>query len=98
MNRGEIRTYHVSHDRPEAWAILVNNRGIQFHLDDIQGYNPVQQSIYVELMDAINGIGQSYHAANVLASGLNSPLLNISTSDISWSRATSRPAGRTCTT
>ena len=77
MNRGEIRTYHVSHDRPEAWAILVNNRGIQFHLDDIQGYNPVQQSIYVELMDAINGIGQSYHAANVLASGLNSPLLNM---------------------
>ena len=76
MNRGEIRTYHVSHDRPEAWAILVNNRGVQFQLDDIQGYNPVQQSIYVELMDSINGIGQSYHAANVLASGLDSPLLN----------------------
>jgi len=76
MNRGAIRTYHVSHDRPTAWAILVNNRGIQFQLDDIQGYNPVQQSIYVELMDSINGIEQSYHAANVLASGLNSPLLN----------------------
>jgi hypothetical protein len=76
MNRGQIRTYHVSHDRPEAWAILVNNRGIQFQLDDIQGYNPVQQSIYVELMDSVNGIEQSYHAANVLASGLNSPLLN----------------------
>ena len=69
MNRGQIRTYHVSHDRPEAWAILVNNRGIQFQLDDIQGYNPVQQSIYVELMDSVNGIEQSYHAANVLASG-----------------------------
>jgi hypothetical protein len=76
MSRGAIRTYHVSYSLPEAWAILVNNRGIQFQINDIQGYNPVQQSIYVELMDAINGIGQSYHAANVLASGLNSPLLN----------------------
>ena len=75
MNRGEIRTYHVSHDRPEAWAILVNNRGIQFHLDDIQGYNPVQQSIYVELMDSQStGLGRAttrqtcWPAASILRS------------------------------
>jgi hypothetical protein len=77
MNRGQIRTYHVSHDQPETWRLLVNNRGVQFHLQDIQGYNPVQLSSYVEVMDSINGVGQSYHAANVLASGLDSPLLNL---------------------
>jgi hypothetical protein len=77
MNRGQIRTYHVSHDQPETWRLLVNNRGVQFGLQDIQGYNPVQLSSYVELMDSVNGVGQSYHAANVLASGLDSPLLNL---------------------
>ncbi len=75
MNQGELRTYHVSHDEPETWRILVNNRGIEFNLQDIQGYNPVQISRYVEMLDWINGTPQSYHASNVLASGLASPLL-----------------------
>jgi hypothetical protein len=77
MNRGELRTYHVSHSRPETWRLLVNNRGIAFHLQDIQGYNPVQIKKYVELFDAINTTEQSYHAANVLAGGLDSPLLDL---------------------
>ena len=76
MNQGELRTYHVSYSDPGTQAILVNNRGVEFGLDDAQGYNPVQIDRYVEFFDAINGTGQSYHAANVLASGLNSPLLN----------------------
>lgn len=76
MNQGELRTYHVSHDEPETWRILVNNRGIEFNLQDIQGYNPVQISRYVELLDWINGTPQSYHASNVLASGIGSPLLD----------------------
>jgi hypothetical protein len=77
MNRGELRTYHVSHSQPETWRLLVNNRGIPFHLQDIQGYNPVQIKKYVELFDAINTTEQSYHAANVLAGGLDSPLLDL---------------------
>jgi hypothetical protein len=76
INGGKIRTYHVSRSQPRTLNILVLNRGVQFQLDDIQGYNPVQVNDYDELMNAINGSEQSYHGANVFASGVESPLLN----------------------
>lgn len=76
MNQGELRTYHVSYSESGTQAILVNNRGVEFGLNDSQGYNPVQIERYVEFFDAINGTGQSYHAANVLGSGLGSPLID----------------------
>jgi hypothetical protein len=76
MADGRIEAYHAHRSEPETLSILVLNRGIQFHLYDVQGYNPVQIDRYVELITAVNGVEQTYHAANVLASGLDSPLLN----------------------
>ncbi len=72
---GNIRTYHVSYSQPETMELLVNNRAIQLDLEDIQGYNPVQIKRYVDFVTAINGMEQSYHAANVLFRGLTSPLI-----------------------
>jgi len=72
---GNIRTYHVSYSQPETMNLLVNNRAIQLNLEDIQGYNPVQVKRYVDFITAINGMGQSYHAANILFRGLTSPLI-----------------------
>lgn len=76
ISEGKIRTYHAHRSDEETLRILVLNRGIQFHLQDIQGYNPVQIEAYAQFMNEINGFEQSYHGANVLASGLDSPLLN----------------------
>jgi hypothetical protein len=55
----------------------VNNRASVFGLQDIQGYNPIQLERYVEFLNAINGETQNYHDANVLPSGLSSPLLDL---------------------
>jgi hypothetical protein len=77
MNDGAIRTYHVSYSGPKAQRLLVNNRGVRAELEDVQGYNPVQITRYVDYFEAINGTGQSYHASNVLAGGLESPLLDL---------------------
>lgn len=57
--------------------LLVNNRGIMFGLQDIQGYNPIQLVRYAELMNSINGAAQEYRSLYVLDSGLGSPLLNL---------------------
>jgi hypothetical protein len=76
INRGVLRTYHVRYGDPATIRILVNNRGIPFKLQDVQGYNPVQINTYVDLINAINTTIQSYHAANVLAAGLDSPLID----------------------
>jgi hypothetical protein len=73
----EHRTYVAGIHRPGTADLLVNNRSIRLGLDDIQGYNPVQIQRYVKYFQAINGQGQSYHAANVLHTGLYSPLLDM---------------------
>ena len=70
-------TYAVGHYRPETAAVLVNNRGISFNLDDIQGYNPVQIRRYVTYFRYLNNQSQSYHTSNVLENGIDSPLLNM---------------------
>ena len=77
MEDGQPGTYHISYSSSDTYRLLVNNRGVAFGLDDIQGYNPVQIQRYVEYFDGINGVAQSYHAANVLASGLDSPLIRM---------------------
>jgi hypothetical protein len=71
------QTYAVGHYRTGTSSILINNRGVQFGLDDIQGYNPVQVSRYVTYFRYLNGQSQSYHTSNVLENGIGSPLLNL---------------------
>jgi hypothetical protein len=71
------QTYAVGHYRSGTSSILINNRGVQFGLDDIQGYNPVQVSRYVTYFRYLNGQSQSYHTSNVLENGIDSPLLDL---------------------
>ncbi len=67
--------YHFA--EPRTTALLVNNRATVVGIQDIQGYNPLQLASYVEYLIALNGKPQEYHEANVLESGLGSPLLNL---------------------
>ena len=77
LENEEQRTYVISYADPRTAAILAINRSFFVGLQDIQGYSPVQSSRYVELMDAANGVEQSYHTANILKSGWPSPLLDL---------------------
>lgn len=74
---GERSTYAIGNYKPYTYALMVNNRGMHFNLQDIQGYNPVQLQDYVDYINALNGKEQSYHMASVLEGGLTSPLLNL---------------------
>jgi hypothetical protein len=62
---------------PAIQALLVNGRPIYLGLYDIQGYNPLQLSRYVEFMTALNGATQDYHTAFLLPTGTRSPLLDL---------------------
>ena len=62
---------------PATQALLVNGRPIYLGLYDIQGYNPLHLARYDDVMTALNGASQDYHTANLLASGLHSPLLDL---------------------
>jgi hypothetical protein len=62
---------------PGITSLEVNNRALISGLDDIQGYNPVHLARYDEFMAALNGTPQNYHHADVLQSGLSSPLLDL---------------------
>jgi hypothetical protein len=70
-------TYHGRRLEPEIQALLVSARAMRLDLQDVQGYNPIQLARYVDVIDAINGVKQDYHDANVLQSGVRSPLLDI---------------------
>jgi hypothetical protein len=71
------QSYQGQFRQPQVIPLLVNNRAVLLGLDDIQGYNPVQVKRYVDVINAINGSGQNYHDANILPSGLDSPLLDL---------------------
>ncbi len=62
---------------PAIQSILVNGRPIYLNLYQIQGYDPLQLARYVEFMEALNSAPQDYHTANLLSTGLRSPLLNL---------------------
>jgi hypothetical protein len=65
---------------PSKWGLLVNNRATFFGLEDVQGQNdPIQVGRFAEFIQALNGQGQDYHDANILPSGLDSPLLDLLT-------------------
>ncbi|HYP62126.1 MAG TPA: YfhO family protein [Thermomicrobiales bacterium] len=70
-------TYRENFGNPTAIAILVNARAMRLHLNDVQGYNPVQLKNYVTYLNQLNDAVQNYHDAQILPDGLNSPLLNI---------------------
>lgn len=74
---GQQALYRYQYAEPRTTALVVNNRATRFGLDDIQGYNPLQDQRYVELMKALNGRAQEYHGAYVLPEGLASPLLDL---------------------
>ncbi len=58
-------------------SILVNGRPIFLHLDEIQGYDPLQLARYVDFFEAINGRKQNYHFEYLYPTGVQSPLLNL---------------------
>ncbi|MDQ2682682.1 MAG: YfhO family protein [Chloroflexota bacterium] len=74
---GYLTTYREHFADPVGQAILINARAMRLHLNDIQGYNPVQLQNYVNYLTALNGQVQNYHDAQILPGGLTSPLLNI---------------------
>lgn len=73
---GQTVFYRYQFASPQARALLVNNAATALGLQDIQGYNPIQLSRYVDYVTALNGAPQEYHGANLYPSGLGSPLLD----------------------
>ncbi|MCC6705904.1 MAG: YfhO family protein [Thermomicrobiales bacterium] len=69
--------YRYQFADPETVSILVNNRGVLYGIEDVQGYNPVQPRRFVEYLIALNGAEQEYHDANISAAGLESPLFDL---------------------
>ena len=70
---GYPSTYRENFGNPTAISILVNARAMRLHLNDVQGYNPVQLKNYVSYLNELNGAVQNYHDAQILPGGLNSP-------------------------
>jgi hypothetical protein len=62
---------------PGTSALLVNNRALLLGLQDVQGYDASHLSRYDTFLSALNGQTQNYHDATILATGLNSPLLDL---------------------
>jgi hypothetical protein len=62
---------------PYVQALLTNGRPIFLGLYDVQGYDPLQLSRYVEFMTALNGAPQDYHTEFLMPAGLRSPLLDL---------------------
>jgi hypothetical protein len=62
---------------PTVQSILVNGRPMFLHLQDIQGYDPLQLDRYVEFVKALNGASTDYHIAYLLPTGVRSPLLDL---------------------
>lgn len=58
-------------------TLVLNNRSLYLGLNDIQGYNPVQNARYNGYVEALNEEPQEYHASYVLPGGLDSPLLDL---------------------
>ncbi len=70
--------YHGDRRLPEIQRLLVSARATRLGLYDIQGYDPLQLQRYVDFMVAVNdGVELNYHDANVLPSGVDSPLLDL---------------------
>jgi hypothetical protein len=69
--------YTLRWAEPRTAALGVNNLALVSGLYDVQGYNPIHLARYDQFLAAVNGGGQDYHHANILAMGLNSRLLDL---------------------
>jgi hypothetical protein len=76
---GEKRSVHYNNWFAEraTTALLASNLGTPSGLQSIQGYNAVHIARYDEYMEALNGKTQGYHNTDVVARGLDSPLLDL---------------------
>lgn len=74
---GQQVLYRYQFAAPETRALLVNNVATALGLEDVQGYNPIQILHYVEYVNALNGMAQEYHGADIYPAGLDSPLLDL---------------------
>jgi hypothetical protein len=70
-------TYHGQRLVPLIQDLLVSARPMRLHLQDIQGYNPIQLDRYVEFIEAINGVKLDYHDADIYQAGVRSSLLDL---------------------
>jgi Bacterial membrane protein YfhO len=70
-------TYPNRRLEPAMIAILQNSRPMRLGLETTQGYNPLQPMVYQEFMAALNREPQDYHYANLIHTGVNSPLLDL---------------------
>ncbi|CAN5728015.1 hypothetical protein BH23CHL3_BH23CHL3_08860 [soil metagenome] len=71
------RSYPQRRLEPAMVEILQNSRAMRLELETTQGYNPLQPLLYQEFIHALNGQQQDYHFANLLYTGVNSPLLDL---------------------
>ncbi|HYH11303.1 MAG TPA: hypothetical protein VD789_03020, partial [Thermomicrobiales bacterium] len=71
------QTYPERRLEPAMVAILQNSRPMRLQLETTQGYNPLQPLVYQEFIHALNGQEQDYHYANLLHTGVASPLLDL---------------------
>ncbi|HVL23336.1 MAG TPA: YfhO family protein [Thermomicrobiales bacterium] len=71
------KTYPDRRLEPGMIAILQNARPMRLGLETTQGYNPVQPLVYQDFIAALNRREQNYHYANLLNTGVNSPLLDL---------------------
>jgi len=58
-------------------GILQNARPFRLGLESIQGYNPLQLKPWYDWMTTLNGRPQNYHFTDLLPSGFDSPLLDM---------------------
>lgn len=71
------KTYPDRRLEPGMIAILQNARAMRLELETTQGYNPLQPLVYQDFIAALNQREQDYHYANLLNTGVNSPLLDL---------------------
>jgi hypothetical protein len=71
------QTYPNRRLEPAMVAILQNSRPMRLGLETTQGYNPLQPMVYQEFMTVLNRQDQDYHYANLVHTGVNSPLLDL---------------------
>jgi hypothetical protein len=69
-------TYHGMF-RESLVVELLFSRSMRLRLENIQGYNPSHNARYFDFLLAVNGELQNYHDANVLRTGVLSPLLRL---------------------
>lgn len=71
------RTYPDRRLEPAMAYILQNARPMRLELETTSGYNPLQPLVYQDFMAALNRGEQNYHYANLLHTGVNSPLIDL---------------------